>query len=342
MTRPIFLLGLLIVAYFSGFHAENAFSKYWEEHIINLSDPPHWLVAKASPLNLHQAAFYMKLMEENELASHLRSFCKLANIVCSTNVLLKKTMDDTTLPPIAQWNAIKVVYEDTPKEIPMSVTNQGGLPFFRESMVKEGDFMAVPDLRDPMSYRSFFPQPLASKVPFSLAQIEGLKKMFGVVDESNMDQFIQDTLKICEERPIRDDRSTCATSGEDLIDFIIKQLGHNVCIWSTESIEGSYENVTIGAVELIYGNMSEPPALCHSLPFPFQVYYCHVLQKVKVFVVDIHVQKKVNHAIMVCHYDTSTWNPNHIAFKLLGFGPGLIEICHWINENGLVWTKSLA
>ncbi|XP_042513798.1 polygalacturonase non-catalytic subunit AroGP3-like [Macadamia integrifolia] len=129
MTRPIFLLGLLIVAYFSGFHAENAFSKYWEEHIIGLSGHPHWLLAKASPLNLHKAAFYMKLMEENELASHLRSFCKLATIVCSTNALLKKTMDDTTLPPIAQWNAIKVVYEDTPKEIPIQSPTKGDCHF---------------------------------------------------------------------------------------------------------------------------------------------------------------------------------------------------------------------
>ncbi|XP_042484407.1 polygalacturonase-1 non-catalytic subunit beta-like [Macadamia integrifolia] len=340
MKHHILLLGLLIAAYFSGFQAKNAFLEYWEEH-INHSYPPHWLVAKASPLNLHQAKLFMKLMEENELASHLHSFCKQANIACSTNALEKMTMDNTTLPPIAQWNGIKVIYEHLPNETPMSVASLGGLPFFRESMMKEGGFMLIPDLRDPMSYRSFLPQPLASKVPFSFAQIEELKKMFGVVDESNMDEFIQDTLKICEKRPIREVQSTCVTSGEDLIDFIVEKLGHNVCIWSTESIEGSYENVTIGDVKLIHGNLSEPPALCHSPPFPFQVYYCHVFYKVKIYVVNIHAQKKVNHAIMVCHYDTSTWNPNHIAFKLLGFGPGLIEVCHWINENGLVWTKSL-
>ncbi|XP_042483139.1 polygalacturonase-1 non-catalytic subunit beta-like [Macadamia integrifolia] len=177
-------------------------------------------------------------------------------------------------------------------------------------------------------------------MPFSVAHVEELRKLFGVEDESNMDEYIQDTLEICEKSPIQGEKRTCATSAEDLIDFIVEELGHYVHSWSTESVEGSYENATIGVVKLIYGNLSESPALCHSQPFLFQVYYCHVLQKVKVYAVDIHARKKVNRAIMACHYDTSTWNPNHLAFTLLGLGPGQIEICHWINENGIVWTKT--
>ncbi|XP_042494422.1 polygalacturonase-1 non-catalytic subunit beta-like isoform X1 [Macadamia integrifolia] len=340
MTHPILLLGLLIIAYFSGSQGENSFSQYWEEH-IGLPLPPHWLAAKASPLSLHQIAVFMKLMEKNELACHLHSFCKEANVACSTKTLVKKTMNDTNLPPIAKWNVDIVVYEHSPNETPLSVSSEGGLPFFRKSMVKEGGFMFVPDLRDPMIYTSFLPRPLASKIPFSFAQIKELKKLFGVVDASNMTSYIPDTLKRCEKSPIRGEQSTCVTSAEDLIDFVVKKLGHHVRMWSTESAEGSYESVTIGDVKLIHGNLSEPPALCHSQPFPFQIYYCHVLQKVKIYAVDIHARKKVNHLIMACHYDTSTWNTNHHAFKLLGFGPGLIEVCHWINENGMVWTKTL-
>ncbi|XP_042506557.1 polygalacturonase non-catalytic subunit AroGP3-like [Macadamia integrifolia] len=339
MTHLILLLGLLVAAYFSGSRAENAFIQYWEEH-IGLSHPPHWLAAKASSLNPHQEAGFMKVIAKNELASHLRSFCKQANIACSTNALEKKIIDSKTLPPIAPWNEAKLKY-NYPNEIPLSIASQGGLPYFRESMVKEGGFMSIPDLRDPMSYKSFLPRSIASKIPFSFAQIEELKKLFGVEDKSNMDEYIQDTLETCEKRPIQGEKRTCATAAEDLIDFVVEELGHYVHVWSTKSIEGSYENVTIGAVKLIYGNLSESPALCHSQPFIFQVYYCHVLQKVKVYAVDIKAKKKVNHAIMACHYDTSTWNPNHLAFKLLGFGPGQIEVCHWINENGVVWTKNL-
>ncbi|XP_043690473.1 polygalacturonase non-catalytic subunit AroGP2-like [Telopea speciosissima] len=341
MTHPIMLLGFLIIICLSGSQAENAFSQYWEEHIGHHPLPPHWLAAKASPLSLHQVSMFMKLMAENELASHLRSFCNQANVACSTNTLMKKTTEDITLPPIAQWITDRVVYELTPSGIPLSIASQGGLPFFRESMVKEGGFMPIPDLRDPMSYRSFLPQTLASKIPFSFAQIEELKKLFGVVDESNMDEYIQSTLETCEKSPIQGEQNTCVTSTEGLIDFVVKKLGHHVRIWSSESVEGSYENATIGAVKLIYENLSEPPLICHSQPFPFQVYYCHILQNVKLYAVDIHAQKKVNHTIMACHYDTSIWNPNHTAFKMLGFGPGLIEVCHWINENVVVWTKTL-
>ncbi|XP_043700480.1 polygalacturonase non-catalytic subunit AroGP2-like [Telopea speciosissima] len=341
MTHPILLLGFLIVAYFSGSQAQNAFSQYWEEN-IGIPHPPHWLAAKASPLSSHQAKMYMKLMEENELTSHLSSFCKQANVACSTNALLKKTTDYTTLPPIAQWNDQKLKYEPLPNGITLSIASQGGLPYFRESMVTKGGLMPVPDLRDPMSYKSFLPRSLASKIPFSFARMEDLKKLFGVVDESKMDEYIQGTLNICQKSPVRGEQCTCVISGEDLIDFVVKKLGHHVHIWSTENVEGSYENVTIGVVNLIYENLSEPPTLCHSLPFPFQVYYCHVFQKVKLYAVEIKAQRKVNHAIMACHYDTSTWDPNHLAFKLLGFGPGLIEVCHWINQNGVVWTKNLS
>ncbi|XP_043687032.1 polygalacturonase-1 non-catalytic subunit beta-like [Telopea speciosissima] len=339
MTHLILLLGILTVAYFSGSQAENAFLQYWEEH-IGLPHPPQWLVEKTSSLNPHQEAVFMKLMEKNELPSHLHSFCKQANIGCSTNALVKKATDNSILPPMAQWNEAKLKY-DFPNEIPLSVASQGGLPYFQKSMVKEGSVMPIPDLRDPMSYKSFLPRSLASKIPFSFARIEELKKLFGVVDESSMDKYIQDTLKICEKSPIQGEKRTCVTSAENLVDFVVEELGHYLHIWSTESIDGSYENVTIGAVKLIYGNLSESPALCHSQPFPFQVYYCHVLQKVKVYAVVIHAHKKVNHVIMACHYDTSTWNSNHLAFKLLGFGPGQIEVCHWINENGIVWTKTV-
>ncbi|XP_042484878.1 polygalacturonase non-catalytic subunit AroGP2-like [Macadamia integrifolia] len=339
MTHAILFLGLLIVAYFGDSQAENAFSQYWEEH-IGLPDPPQWLISKTSPLSLDQLAMFMKLMEENELASHMHSFCKQANVACSTNALMKKIYD-TNLPSIIPLTDAKKIYEGLPEETPMSIASQGGLLFFRESVVKERNVMPIPDLRDPMSYISFLPRPLASKIPFSFARIDELKKLFGVVDDSNMDEYIQDTLKICEKSSIQCLHCTCATSAEDLIDFIIEKLGHHVGIWSTENVEGSYENVTIGAMKLIYGNLSEPPVICHSQPFPFQVYFCHILQKVKVYAVDIHARKKVNHAIMACHYDTSTWNPNHLAFKLLGFGPGLIEVCHWMNKNGVVWTKTL-
>ncbi|XP_042521321.1 polygalacturonase-1 non-catalytic subunit beta-like [Macadamia integrifolia] len=244
-------------------------------------------------------------MEENILPSYLPSFCEQANAACSTNALMKKTMDDPNLPPVAKWpNAFKVKYDDLPKEIPLSSAIRGGLSYFRESMIKE------------------------------------LKKLFGVVDESDMDEY-KLTLRICEKSPTRGEQRSCVISVEDLIDFVVEKLGHHLRIWSTRSIEGSYENATIEALKLIHGNLSEPPAICHSQPFPFQVYYCHVIQKVKVFVVDIYAKKKVNHVIVACHYDTSTWSPDHIAFKLLGFGPGLIEVCHWIIENGMVWTKTL-
>ncbi|XP_042486111.1 polygalacturonase 1 beta-like protein 1 [Macadamia integrifolia] len=230
MMHPILLLGNLIVAYFSGSRAENVFSQYWKEH-IDCPHPPQWLAAKASPLSLHQAASFMKLMEENKLPSHLPSFCEQANVACSTNALIKKPMDDPYLPPVAKWpNAFKVKYDDLPKEIPPSIAIRGGLSCFHESMVQEGSYIHVPDLRDPMSYKSFMPRPLASKIPFYFAQIKELKKFFGVVDESDMDEYVKVTLRICEKSPTQGEQRSCVTSVEDLIDFVVEKLGHHLCI----------------------------------------------------------------------------------------------------------------
>ena len=87
--------------------------------------------------------------------------------------------------------------------------------------------------------------------------------------------------------------------------------------------------------------------------FPYLVYYCHSVPKVKVYEAALlrssnsnpsSNQKekiaKINDGVAICHLDTTQWSAGHAAFVALGHKPGQIEVCHWIFENDLIWMAS--
>ncbi|KAG2409389.1 Polygalacturonase-1 non-catalytic subunit beta AroGP1 Polygalacturonase [Vigna angularis] len=67
---------------------------------------------------------------------------------------------------------------------------------------------------------------------------------------------------------------------------------------------------------------------CHHSLFPYLLYYCHSVPKVRVYEADLldpESKAKINHGVAICHLDTTTWSPTHGAFVALGSGPGRIE-----------------
>ncbi|KAF8390399.1 hypothetical protein HHK36_024925 [Tetracentron sinense] len=209
--------------------------------------------------------------------------------------------------------------------------------FFRESMLKPGTVMPMPDIRDKMPKRSFLPRSLSSKLPLSTSRVSELKQIF----HSSMESVLENTLAECERAPSRGETKRCVGSVEDMIDFAISVLGRNVMVRSTENVEGSKKDVMIGSVKGINGGKVTTSVSCHQSLFPYLVYYCHSVPKVKVYVADILDVKskaKINHGVAICHVDTSAWSPGHGAFMALGSSPGHIEVCHWIFENDMTWA----
>ncbi|EEF39407.1 hypothetical protein RCOM_0586060 [Ricinus communis] len=43
-------------------------------------------------------------------------------------------------------------------------------------------------------------------------------------------------------------------------------------------------------------------------------------------------------AAVVCHLDTSAWNPKQFAFQVLKVKPGGPPICHFLNIDTIVWV----
>nr|GLL49944.1 polygalacturonase-1 non-catalytic subunit beta-like [Ipomoea trifida] len=213
--------------------------------------------------------------------------------------------------------------------------------FFREKMLKSGTIMPMPDIKDRMPKRSFLPRVIASKLPFSTSKIGALKQMFHAADDSTMAKMLADALSECERAPSRGETKRCVTSVEDMIDFATSVLGRNVVVRTTENTEGSKKDIKIGSVKGINGGKVTKSVSCHQSLFPYLVYYCHSVPKVRVYEADIldpKSESKINHGVAICHVDTSSWSPTHGAFIALGSGPGQIEVCHWIFENDMTWA----
>uniref|UniRef100_A0A5B6Z4P6 Putative polygalacturonase-1 non-catalytic subunit beta-like n=1 Tax=Davidia involucrata TaxID=16924 RepID=A0A5B6Z4P6_DAVIN len=213
--------------------------------------------------------------------------------------------------------------------------------FFRESNLKVGTVMPMPDIRDKMPKRSFLPRLISSKLPFSTSKLSELKQIFHASENSSMESIIVDALSECERAPSRGETKRCVGSVEDMIDFAISVLGRNVVVRSTETTEGSKQNVMIGSVKGINGGNVTKSVSCHQSLFPYLLYYCHSVPKVRVYEADLldpKTKTNINHGVAICHVDTSAWSAGHGAFIALGSGPGKIEVCHWIFENDMTWT----
>ncbi|KAK6160199.1 hypothetical protein DH2020_003580 [Rehmannia glutinosa] len=216
--------------------------------------------------------------------------------------------------------------------------------FFREAMLKTGSIMPMPDIRDKMPKRSFLPRVIVSKLPFSTSKITELKKIFHAGDDdSSMTKMLTDTLRDCERAPSPGETKRCVASIEDMIDFATSVLGRNVAVRTTENTQGYNSTIMIGEVKGINGGKVTKSVSCHQSLYPYLIYYCHSVPKVRVYEADILDPKsksKINHGVAICHLDTSTWSPGHGAFISLGSSPGKIEVCHWIFENDMTWATA--
>ncbi|KAL2344323.1 hypothetical protein Fmac_005608 [Flemingia macrophylla] len=231
-------------------------------------------------------------------------------------------------------------YNTSSKPVSGSLVNKWVEPgkFFRENMLKEGTVMPFPDIRDKMPQRSFLPRSILTKLPFS---VEELKGVFKVSDNSSMYKMIMDSLGECQRAPSAGETKHCVGSVEDMIDFATSVLGRSVTVWTTENVNGSNKNVMVGKVKGMNGGKVTQSVSCHQSLFPYLLYYCHSVPKVRVYEADLldpESKAKINHGVAICHLDTTAWSPTHGAFLALGSSPGQIEVCHWIFENDMTWT----
>ncbi|KAK1435780.1 hypothetical protein QVD17_01549 [Tagetes erecta] len=213
--------------------------------------------------------------------------------------------------------------------------------FFREKMLTKGTVMMMPDIVDKSPRRSFLPRAISSKLPLAGDKLSYVKEVFGAYDHSILEHVLTNTLSECERAPSPGETKRCVGSLEDMIDFAVSILGRDVVTRTTETVRGSKMEVMIGKVKGINDGKLTKSVSCHQSLYPYLLYYCHSVPKVRVYVaelLDVASKAKINTGVAICHIDTSSWSSSHGAFVALGSGPGHIEVCHWIFENDMTWT----
>ncbi|KAJ4972950.1 hypothetical protein NE237_006124 [Protea cynaroides] len=175
------------------FTAEASLIRYWNKKISNNLTKPDFLLSKASPLNAVQSSYLTKLAEA-------RFFCELPR-QSVPNV-------QRSLRPTGGTGGFKNgagggtdVFKNYNKGAGGTTGGAGGFKnynedanvpnlrftsgkFFRESMLKQGTIMPMPDIKDKMPKRSSLPHSIASKLPFSSSRISELDQIFHAIENS--------------------------------------------------------------------------------------------------------------------------------------------------------------
>ncbi|KAL8215947.1 hypothetical protein R6Q57_022784, partial [Mikania cordata] len=175
------------------------------------------------------------------------------------------------------------------KKVSGSFANKWSEPvkFFREKMLKKGTIMMMPDIVDKMPIRSFLPRAITSKLPFATSKLFDVKKVFKADDNLVLDRVLTNTLQECEHAPSPGETKQCVGSIEDMIDFAVSVLGHDVVVRTTENVRGSKKEVMIGEVNGVNGGKLTKSVSCHQSLYPYLLYYCHAVPKVRVYVAEI-------------------------------------------------------
>ncbi|KAK1431174.1 hypothetical protein QVD17_14458 [Tagetes erecta] len=179
-------------------------------------------------------------------------------------------------------------------------------------------------------------------IPFSLSKLPYLLKYFSFSNTSSQAKAMETTLKQCEIKAIGGEVKTCVTSIESMLEMIHHFFGMvKPKVLATKVLSSKhtlFQNYTF-VEKPIEINFSKVIA-CHTMAYPYLVYYCHGHKeghKNRVFKIALGGDNKERvEAIAVCHMDTSSWDRHHVSYRLLGVQPGS-PVCHVLPLYNVLW-----
>ncbi|CAI8605767.1 unnamed protein product [Vicia faba] len=187
----------------------------------------------------------------------------------------------------------------------------------------------------------FLPKEVANSIPFSSNKVDYILNKMNIKKGSKGARIVKNTISECEEEGIKGEEKLCVTSLESMIDFVTSKLGKNVEAFSTEMNKESespqYKMIAQGVKKL--GDKNKV-VVCHKVNYPYAVFYCHKTETTKAYSVPLEGVDGIRvKAIVVCHTDTSQWNPKHLAFQVLKIKPGNVPVCHLLPKDNVVWIS---
>ncbi|XP_065864601.1 BURP domain-containing protein 3-like [Euphorbia lathyris] len=187
---------------------------------------------------------------------------------------------------------------------------------------------------------NFLPIKAAKSIPFSTSKLAQILNYTSINSNSNEAKVMKQTIEECEAPGIKGEDKHCATSLESLVDYVVSKLGKRVKTVSNQVEEENKEQVyTIQKGIKMMGEKNH--VVCHKERYAYAVYYCHKIRDTNVYVVPmIGEDGSKGEAVVVCHLDTSDWNPKHYSFQVLNEKPGGAPVCHFVNSDTIVWLPN--
>ncbi|MED6151852.1 hypothetical protein PIB30_086308 [Stylosanthes scabra] len=196
-------------------------------------------------------------------------------------------------------------------------------------------------LTKPSNEPTFLPDTVAKTIPFSSSKLPEILSRLNIEAKSTDAETIKQTLDICESPALNGERQYCASSLESLVKFSISQLGKNIRLVSTEFEKEPQKNeVHYNSVEGVK-KIGDKVVVCHKLSYPYAVFYCHKIDTRAYIVSLVGTSDGIKaKALAVCHTNTTEWNAEHVAFKVLNVMPGTVPICHFLPTDTLIWVPN--
>ncbi|KAH6767163.1 hypothetical protein C2S52_018146 [Perilla frutescens var. hirtella] len=216
--------------------------------------------------------------------------------------------------------------------------------FFHYNDLKVGNKMSIYfPTKDPSTSPHLLSRQESDSIPFSSSRIPYILELFSFSEGSKQAKAMADTLYHCEFPPLKGESKFCATSLEFMLDSLheIFGLSSKFRVLTTSYLSESISLLQNYRVSEPLMQISAPKIIaCHTLPYPYAVFYCHgQVSDNKLYKVSLEGDDGGRvEATAMCHMDTSQWDPNHNAFRVLKSVPGASPVCHFFPSDNLVWV----
>ncbi|XP_015577127.3 BURP domain protein RD22 [Ricinus communis] len=186
---------------------------------------------------------------------------------------------------------------------------------------------------------NFLPRKIAETIPFSSNKFSEILNYFSIEPASKQSQIVKQTIEECEAPGVKREEKYCATSLESLVDFVVAKFGKEVQALSNEAEQEDKEQKYTILKEIKM--MGDDQIVCHKKRYTYAVFYCHIIMATKAYLIPLVGDNGSKaKAVVVCHTNTSSWNPGHFAFQVLKVKPGGPPICHFLNTDTIVWVPN--
>ncbi|GJN24283.1 hypothetical protein PR202_gb12016 [Eleusine coracana subsp. coracana] len=224
---------------------------------------------------------------------------------------------------------------------------------FTEEVLTHGTIIA-PCIKPSTSPAPFLRHEIANSISLTIKNFPNILEMFAPKSHA-LASDIWSNIRSCENIHLAENQ-TCATSMNSMIMFVTSVLGtRNLQAFSSSEVpvegisSGSQRYMVVAArrVTTSRSKMEETTMTCHGVEFPFAVFYCHTENPTRIYEVNLENQedaqtKTTMRALVVCHLDTSKFDPKIPFFAKRHIKPGDVPLCHFLERGGILWAPAAA